>query len=69
MLGDALPLIVALVIAGIDVVETSFLLLVVATGRSIARRRRRLTSSGGASGHHQDAARPGTTFSRRETAA
>ena len=33
-LGDALPLIVALVIAGIDVVETSFLLLVVATGRS-----------------------------------
>jgi hypothetical protein len=32
-LGDALPLIVALVIAGIDVVETSFLLLVVASGR------------------------------------
>ena len=31
-LGDALPLIVALVIAGIDVVETSFLLLVVASG-------------------------------------
>ncbi len=31
-LGDALPLIVALVIAGIDVIETSFLLLVV-TGR------------------------------------
>lgn len=29
-LGDALPLIVALVIAGIDVIETSFLLLVVA---------------------------------------
>jgi hypothetical protein len=28
-LGDALPLVVALVIAGIDVVETSFLLLVV----------------------------------------
>ena len=28
-LGDALPLIVALVMAGIDVVETSFLLLVV----------------------------------------
>ena len=27
--GDALPLIVALVIAGIDVVETSFLLIVV----------------------------------------
>jgi lysylphosphatidylglycerol synthetase-like protein (DUF2156 family) len=34
ILGDALPLIVALVIAGIDVVETSFLLLVVATGRT-----------------------------------
>jgi hypothetical protein len=33
-LGDALPLIVALVIGGIDVVETSFLLLVVATGRA-----------------------------------
>jgi hypothetical protein len=33
VLGDALPLIVALVIAGIDVVETSFLLLVVASGR------------------------------------
>jgi hypothetical protein len=32
-LGDALPLIVALVIAGIDVVETSFLLLVVASGQ------------------------------------
>ena len=32
-LGDALPLIVALVIAGIDVIETSFLLLVVASGR------------------------------------
>jgi hypothetical protein len=31
-LGAALPLIVALVIAGIDVVETSFLLLVVAGG-------------------------------------
>lgn len=31
-LGDALPLVVALVIAGIDVVETSFLLLVVASG-------------------------------------
>jgi hypothetical protein len=28
-MGDALPLVVALVIAGIDVVETSFLLLVV----------------------------------------
>jgi hypothetical protein len=34
IVGDALPLIVALVIAGIDVVETSFLLLVVATGRT-----------------------------------
>ena len=34
VLGDALPLIVALVIAGIDVVETSFLLLVVASGRA-----------------------------------
>jgi hypothetical protein len=33
VLGDALPLVVALVIAGIDVVETSFLLLVVAGGR------------------------------------
>ncbi len=32
-LGDPLPLIVALVIGGIDVVETSFLLLVVATGQ------------------------------------
>ncbi len=32
LLGDALPLLVALVIAGIDVVETSFLLLVVAGG-------------------------------------
>jgi hypothetical protein len=32
LLGDALPLVVALVIAGVDVVETSFLLLVVATG-------------------------------------
>ena len=31
-LGDALPLVVALVIAGIDVVETSFLLLVAAGG-------------------------------------
>ena len=37
-LGDALPLIVALVIAGIDVVETSFLLLVVASGRLDSRR-------------------------------
>jgi hypothetical protein len=33
-LGDALPLVVALVIAGIDVVETSFLLLVVAGGKA-----------------------------------
>ena len=32
-LGDALPLVVALVIAGIDVVETSFLLLVVGSDR------------------------------------
>ncbi|MEA2619694.1 MAG: hypothetical protein QOC97_467 [Chloroflexota bacterium] len=32
-LGDALPLLVALVIGGIDVIETSFLLVVVATGR------------------------------------
>jgi len=32
LLGEALPLLVALVIAGIDVVETSFLLLVVAGG-------------------------------------
>lgn len=31
--GDPLPLVVALVIAGIDVVETSFLLLVVSSGR------------------------------------
>jgi hypothetical protein len=38
ILGDGLPLVVALVIAGIDVVETSFLLLVVA----------------GAGGHRQD---------------
>jgi hypothetical protein len=36
-LGDALPLIVALVVGGIDVVETSFLLLVVATGRAERR--------------------------------
>jgi hypothetical protein len=36
-LGDALPLIVALVIAGIDVIETSFLLLVLASGKSDAR--------------------------------
>ncbi len=33
LIGDPLPLIVALVIAGIDVLETSFLLLVVATRR------------------------------------
>ena len=32
-LGDALPLVVALVIAGIDVIETSFLLLVVGSDR------------------------------------
>jgi hypothetical protein len=32
-LGDALPLIIALVIAGIDVLETSFLLLVIASGK------------------------------------
>ncbi|MGH7485338.1 MAG: hypothetical protein ACREMY_06980 [bacterium] len=31
--GDALPLVVALVIAGIDVIETSFLLVVVGSGR------------------------------------
>ena len=37
-LGDALPLVVALVIAGIDVVETSFLLLVVASGQLDRRR-------------------------------
>jgi hypothetical protein len=37
-LGDALPLVVALVIAGIDVVETSFLLLVVASGQVDRRR-------------------------------
>jgi hypothetical protein len=33
ILADPLPLIVALVIAGIDVLETSFLLLVVASGQ------------------------------------
>ncbi len=33
LLGSALPLIVALVIAGVDVVETTFLLLVVAVRR------------------------------------
>lgn len=37
LLGDALPLVVALVIAGIDVVETSFLLLV--AGSAGVRRR------------------------------
>ena len=37
-LGNALPLVVALVIAGIDVVETSFLLLIVGTGRVDRRR-------------------------------
>jgi hypothetical protein len=31
-MGDALPLVLALVIGGIDVVETSFLLIVVAAG-------------------------------------
>ena len=38
ILADPLPLIVALVIAGIDVLETSFLLLVVASG-DVNRRR------------------------------
>jgi hypothetical protein len=38
LLADPLPLIVALVIAGIDVVETSFLLLVVASGEVTRRR-------------------------------
>ncbi len=33
VLGDALPLVIALVIAGIDVIETSFLLLVVGSGQ------------------------------------
>jgi hypothetical protein len=33
LLGAALPLVVALIIAGIDVIETSFLLLVVGSGR------------------------------------
>ena len=37
-LGDGLPLVVALVIAGIDVLETSFLLLVVASGPLNRRR-------------------------------
>jgi len=32
LLGEALPLLVALVIAGIDAIETSFLLLVVGAG-------------------------------------
>ena len=36
-LGDALPLVVALVIAGIDVIETSFLLLVVGSDRADRR--------------------------------
>ena len=36
LLGEALPLVVALVIAGVDVVETSLLLLVVGTG-SVSR--------------------------------
>ena len=34
LLADPLPLIVALVIAGIDVIETSFLLIVIASGRA-----------------------------------
>jgi len=38
VLADPLPLIVALVIAGIDVLETSFLLLVVASGQVNRRR-------------------------------
>jgi hypothetical protein len=38
VLADALPLILALVIAGIDVLETSFLLLVVASA-DVSRRR------------------------------
>ena len=38
LLADPLPLIFALVIAGIDVVETSFLLLVVASGEVTRRR-------------------------------
>lgn len=37
-LADALPLLVSLVIAGIDVIERSFLLLVVASGQ-VSRRR------------------------------
>ena len=37
ILADPLPLIVALVIAGIDVLETSFLLLVVAGGQADRR--------------------------------
>src|SRR5690242_16832328 len=37
-MADALPLIVALVFAGIDVLETSFLLLVVASGQVNRRR-------------------------------
>ena len=32
LLGEALPLVVALVIAGVDVVETSLLLIVVGSG-------------------------------------
>ena len=38
LLADPLPLVVALVIAGIDVLETSFLLLVVAGGQLNRRR-------------------------------
>ena len=37
-LGEALPLVVALVIAGVDVLETSFLLLVAASGQVNRRR-------------------------------
>lgn len=33
VLGHALPIVIALVIAGVDIVETSFLLLVIATRR------------------------------------
>ena len=34
LLGHPLPIVIALVIAGVDVIETSFLLLVVRTRRS-----------------------------------
>jgi hypothetical protein len=36
LLGEALPLVIALVIAGVDVVETSLLLIVVGSG-SVSR--------------------------------